>query len=58
MQKKEKEPPAEKPRGAEKPDKDTERLERERLKKITTSFPITRLCSGRTGAENAGAEDF
>lgn len=34
MQKKEKEPPAEKPRGAEKPDKDTERLERERLKKI------------------------
>lgn len=34
MQKKEKEPPAEKPRGEEKLDKDTERLERERLKKI------------------------
>ena len=31
MQKKEKEPPAEKPRGAE---KETERAERERLKKI------------------------
>ena len=35
MQKKEKEPPAEKPRGAE---KETERAERERLKKINKIY--------------------
>lgn len=57
MQKKEKEPPAEKPRGAEKPDKDTERLERERLKKINKLPDYEALFRG-TGAENAGAEDF
>ena len=54
MQKKEKEPPAEKPRGAE---KETERAERERLKKINKIPDYEALFFPRLHTQSLAAMD-